>query len=260
MANRNLGYGGMFSTADTSQMSIGSKLMQGGVPPSLLGLQNHGGSAFAGIAHRTEAMKRFQNLVDNGVDQEVFLTVEAMVNGKKEPVSTPFMFNGKEYVPNSDGKVRIANSTNVKLAKEIRDYQEDKTDKIMELCILGDDIAPYVLGLTSNAWIAMCSSGGKPVADTRIWSADMLAEDCRIEIIESLVDGSISQTKALSKLRKIVKFYLNNVNLEDFDSVAERKGEMSTGKNNPTVGLNAKGPQLVPGAVAAMQAAAADAE
>ena len=232
------------ANAESVQMNIGQNLLKGGVPPNLLGLSQGGSSIFSGIAHRVAQTKKLQNLVDNAVDQEVFLTVKG---GNDEVVTTPFMFNGKQYTPNALGQIRIANNTNVKLAMEIRKYQEDKTDRIMEMIVHGDDIACFVLGIKPDDWREYTRSGGIPAGENVAnWGAEfnndaIRNQQCDIEYIESLVDGSIMQTKALSKLRKIVKCYLNNVNLEDFDTPDERKSDMNSGKNNPGHGLNPNG-------------------
>lgn len=221
------------SKAKSGSLDIAQKVMSGGVPASLLGETPRGGSMFANIAHRVEQMKRIDNLVNNGVDQELYFTV---VDKNNKPINTPFKIGDKQYFPNPEGKVRVANASNVKLAKEIRDYQEEKTDKLMSLFILGDDVAAYVIGVSSSEWDKMCAPNGKPVGDTRTWDPDMLKLKCSIDYIESLPDGSLTQTQALSKLRRIAKFYINSVNLEDFDSVTEKKSDMAHGKANPLTG------------------------
>lgn len=227
------------SNASKVDFSVSKMLQSGGVPPSLLGEIKHGGSIFSNIAHRAETAKRFENLANNGVDDQVFFTVKG--KDGKDPVKTPFFMNGKHYYPNENGEIRIVNGANVKLAVEIREYQEKKTDEIMRMCVLGDDIASFILGITPKAWLDMCSSGGTPPGvkagekdkPTKVgeWPWELAHEDCTISNIESLVDSSISQTRALSKLRKIVKMYLNNVNLDDFDTVAEKKADMDKGMN-----------------------------
>lgn len=243
---------GLKSTGQAVDLNLAEKLMKGGIPPSLLGETQHGGSIFSNIAHRTEQSKRFNNLVNNGVDSQVFLQVK---DAEGHAIKTPYMMNGKQYYPDAEGNIRIANSTNVKLAKEIRDYQENKTDKIMELCILGDDIAAYILGVDPKRWAAICGVGGFPPGGEN-WEKELKDEKCSIDYIESLVDGSISQTKALSKLRKVIKCYLNNVNLEDFDNVVERKADMGKGTNNPFLGGDEEG-AVDPDALRAAKAALA---
>lgn len=234
-ARRNIvGGKGTQSSSVTVPLDLRKKLERSGAPPELLGMAHHTGNMFSNIAHRTETMKRFDNLVNNSVDSQIYLQIKD-ANG--DPIVTPFMMNGKQYYPGENGSVRVANGANVKIAKQIRDYQENKTDKIMELCILGDDIACYVLGVDPADWTKWCGKDGKPPANISPdaeWSKELKEENCTIEYIESLVDGSISQTRALSKLRKIVKCFLNNVNLEDFDDVEERKADMSKGVNNAT--------------------------
>jgi hypothetical protein len=172
-------------------------------------------------------MKRVDNLVNNGVDDEVFFTVK---NNKGQAVKTPFQFGGKTYFPNENGDIRVANSANVKLMKEIYDFQNDKCDQIMSLCVISDEVAAYVLGLCLSDWLAYCGIGGCPIGC--YMSDEMKMINCSVEELESLCDGSLLQTKCLSKMRKIVMCFLNNVNLEDFDDVIEKKNDMKTGKNN----------------------------
>lgn len=230
-------YAKLYNTAGSSDMDIKSTLLRRFAPPDLLGAGDLGGhSTFSSIAHRQQQHNKLNNLLNNGVDDEIEMVFRDRAH---QAITTPFMYGGQMRYPNKEGVVRLANEAPVQLAKQIKQYEEDKTDELMDLLMLGDDVAAYVVGVALADWLKICGSKGKPpgfnsTADgngTPYMSDEMSAEDCTIENIESLVAGSISQTRALSKLRRIAKHYLRNVNLEAFDNMTEKKRDMKSGQN-----------------------------
>lgn len=230
-------YAKLYNTAGQSDMDLKKKLLNSYAPPELLGAGDLGGSSsFSSIAHRTQQNNKLNNLLNNGVDDEIQMVFQDK-NG--DAITTPFMYGGEMRYPNAKGVVRLANMAPVELAKQVKKYEEDKTDDLMDLLMLGDDVAAYVIGVKAAEWTTMCKKSGKPQGfkdapdgkGTPYMSKEMSDEDCTIENIESLVAGSISQTRALSKLRRIAKHYLRNVNLEAFDSMLEKKRDMKSGNN-----------------------------
>ena len=55
------------------------------VPPSMLGLDEHGKQGFQSVANRTETLRRLSNIVNDGVDKEVFVTF-ATQRGQLQPL------------------------------------------------------------------------------------------------------------------------------------------------------------------------------
>jgi hypothetical protein len=219
------------STADTqnSRLSLQERILSGAVPPQFLGSEGLGsGSLFSSVAHRGKQMKQIANLIDNGVDDQLSFQVKG---GDGNIIKDPFKYQGKMVYPDKNGWIRKTNTAPVKLAREIRLFQEHETNKLMEVLLLGDDVAAFTVGLSLDDWLECCDSGNVPEGDDSEWDKELQDEKCTIQSIEGTVAGSQLQTRKLSKLRKIAKFYLKNVDMEDFDTPAEKKADMKHGMN-----------------------------
>lgn len=236
MSRRNFTVGAfarLQSNAGNAEYDMTQHVMNSYVPPHLLGSVGLGGnSILSGVAHRNKQMNQFENLMNNGVDDEIEIEVINPKTGK--PITTPFPFGGKMRYPNAQGKVRYANMAPVQLAMEIKKFEEDQTDILMDKLMTNDMVASYIIGMSLDNWKKMCIGSNEkgfsmdPELRKKM-SDEMAKENCTIQNIESLVSGSITQTRALSKLRCIAKHYLKNVNLEAFDSMGEKEADMKTG-------------------------------
>lgn len=229
---RVVGNSGWKSNAHASDFSMEKKLLNGFVPPSLLGAEGlNGSSMLSSVAHRGQQMNKLKNLLDNGVDDELQIVVR---DKKGAPVITPYMLDGQLRYPNDKGVVRITNTAPVELAKQVKEYEEDQTDKLMDLILISDEVAAYIVGLTLDEWTNVCDGATDPTGAQ--WrDPGMRNMKCTVDHISQLVSGSIKQTQSIGKLRRIAKHYLKNVNLDSFDSLAEKKADMTTGKNTVRV-------------------------
>lgn len=221
---------GWNSTASASDFSMEKNLLNGFVPPSLLGADGLGGkSMLSSVAHRGQQMNKLKNLIDNGVDDEL----QIMVRDKKgNPIKTPYMLDGQLRYPNAEGVVRITNTAPVELARQVKQYEEDQTDKLMDLILISDEVAAYVVGMPVGNWVKICNGDTDPSTKQKWEDEEMQKVKCTVSHISKLVSGSIKQTQAIGKLREIAKHFLKNVNLDSFDSLAEKKADMTTGKNS----------------------------
>ena len=213
----------------TKGFSVGQYMAKGAVPPELLGLGGQGG--FSGIAHSGETLKRLDNLVNSGVDDEIIMSFATRdEKGNIVPKTTPFMWEGKQMRPDANGNVRITDQGKIDLATKISLYRKVRTNKLMGHVRLGDDIASYIFGLPYEHWMALCAKDSKLIPEEMKMHADLAKLECSVEYINSL-PPSLTQTQAIAKLRKIVEFYEKNVNIEALSSVPDALSNMKDGHN-----------------------------
>lgn len=221
----------------STEFNLLKMMQQGAVPPSLLGLNmpKHGSSAFSNVAHQVQQMKAVDNLLNNGVDDQLEFLVR---NKKGDAITTPFHFGGQDYRPDENGVVRLTDQANINMAMKIKKYRIKRVDDMMDIAMMGDDMASYVFGVPFDQWIEECNSGGSPRGVNM--HDDLRRLDCTIEYIESL-PPSITQTQSIAKLRKIVEHYEKNVNIEGLSDIADSAKNMKDGHNNPN-DLSGNGP------------------
>lgn len=219
---------GWKSTGGQTDVDARLSILSGVVPPELLGAGGlPGGSLFSGIAHETQQLNQMKNLLNSGTHDEIYMQFASKKGG--EAIKTPIPFNGKIYYPDEKGVVRIANKEPLSLQMKVRKFQEDRTDALMDMIILGgDDAAAYIFGFTKAEWM---NKVGKGKGGNLGMSAEMVRLDGSMKHIETLVDGSQMQSQCLSKLRFVCKKHLANVNLENFSSLEEDMSNMKSGKN-----------------------------
>jgi hypothetical protein len=146
--------------ASARGMSVIDQMNRGAVPPELLGVKGnkHGGSQFSSVAHTTEQMQKLNNLVNNSVDDQLVFKVMGLdENGVEVPKTLPFEFGGQIVRPDASGTVRITDKGKVDMATKIAIFRKKRTNEIMEIVRLGDDIAQYIFGIKEDDWEAMCS-------------------------------------------------------------------------------------------------------
>ena len=172
----------------------------GGISASLLGATNHG-SLESNIAHRVENMKRFDNILNGGGDDVTYTTV-AGADGKPimQPIQDPT--SGEMMYPNERGQIRTLNGGKLELMRELYDSIEDKTDKIMEYCVISDEMARFVLGFSAASWDNTCAKGGNFEGKM---SQEMADIDCHIIYIQSLPTGPLSQTMCYQNYDSLLK-------------------------------------------------------
>ena len=213
----------------TKGLNIGNFMARGAVPKELLGLTDQGG--FSGIAHSGQTLKRIDNLINNGVDDEIIMSFSTRdKDGNIVNKTTPFMWNGKMMRPNDKGHVRISDKGKLDLTKKISNYRRVRTNEIMNYVRDGDEIAAYIFGLDLDEWEAMCSPSADGLPPEIVMSDELKSLDCTIQHINSL-PPSLTQTQCVAKLRKIVEYFEKNVNIEDLSSVSDIMGNMKDGHN-----------------------------
>ncbi|MDP2059186.1 MAG: hypothetical protein Q8J97_05555, partial [Flavobacteriaceae bacterium] len=211
---------------------ITSLLFTGGVDANMIGAVNHG-SIESNIAQRAEVFKSLDNLVNGGGDKITFVTVSGEDGN---PIKIPYVGeDGNLVFPNDEGVVRSINGGYLARWKEINDQVEDKIDDVMEFCIISDDLARFVLGLSEDRWNELCAVGG---GEDIGMSKELAKLECDMTYIKSLPSGSISQTQALSKLRFIVRKHLRNVNIKNLISKEKMKADMKSGNLHKGHGKN----------------------
>ena len=209
-------------------------MKRGAVPPELLGVHGnkHGGSQFSSIAHTAEQQQKFLNLANNSVDDEIIFQVMGTdAKGNKVPKTNPFEFGGKILKPDDRGFVRITDKGRVDMTAKIAAYRKKRTNDLMEIVRLGDDIAQYVFGISADDWTDMCAKGALTAGNLPVKMHKDLGDlECSVEFINSL-PPSLSQTQAVAKLRKIVEYYEKNVNMEEISTIADELRNMNDGHN-----------------------------
>lgn len=219
----------MQSRATDQPFDLMKTLSNGALPPEMMGLgyKAGGSSGFSSVAHRAIQEKRLSNMVNDTTSDQIIWTV-ADARGK---VTTPFEFNGKIYRPDKEGRVRIADNGKVALTKRIKDFRRQRVDKLMEIAMLGDEICQYIFGLSPGEWDAMTAKNGMPrdMPEDEM-DSDLLEKKCSIRYIESL-PPSLTQTQSIAKLRKIVEFYSESVNLEGLSDLADFNENIREGDN-----------------------------
>lgn len=226
---RNLTSANFQSKTENQGLSISDYMSRGAVPPELLGV--HGNGGFSSIAHRVKQLKEIDNLVNNGVSDELHFKV----SDKNGDVKTPFMFQGKLMRPDANGVVRITDTGKIAMAHKIDAYRKERTKKVMETVRLGDDIACYLFGISEANWKKLC---GPNVTDADLTAygikmhADLKKLDCTVEYIESL-PPSLTQTQSIAKLNKICQALEKNVNEDDLTTISDAMSNMKDGHNNP---------------------------
>lgn len=218
---------------DIKHAKVKAFMERGAVPDKLFGVpdkryQSH----FGAVAHGTEQKKRFSNLLNNGIDDEVFFQVHTRnENGDLVAKTDAVKMGDKTYHPDEKGIVRITDQAKIDMFLEIDKYRRERTDKLMDICRLGDDIAAYVFGMSEENWKEMCR-GTNPVLPPGLnMHEDLKKLDCTLEYINSL-PPSMTQTQSVAKLRKIVEYFEKNVNIEGLSTVSENK-EMDSDKYVP---------------------------
>lgn len=218
------------STAGGKGLDVAGYINKGAVPPELLGV--HGKGGLSAIAHRTKQLKEIDNLVNDGVSDEIYMQFK----DKNGVITTPFMHNGKLMRPNDKGEVRITDNGKIALAVKIDKYRRDRVDTIMKIVRLGDDIACYLFGVSEDTWNHLCSDKVSQ-ADLDLHNIKMhqklMELNCTVEYIESL-PPSLTQTQSIAKLRKICEAFEKNVNQDDLTTISDTMSNMKDGHNNPT--------------------------
>ena len=224
-----------------NKMDLMGYMKRGAVPPELLGVHGnkHGGSQFSSIAHTAEQQQKFLNLANNSVDDEIIFQVMGTdATGKKVPKTNPFEFGGKILKPDEKGFVRITDKGRVDMTAKIAAYRRKRTNDLMEIVRLGDDIAQYVFGISAEKWKKLCakealksgSNETKALLQAMNMHKDLGDLECSVEFINSL-PPSLTQTQAIAKLRKIVEYYEKNVNMEEISTIADELRNMNDGHN-----------------------------
>jgi hypothetical protein len=212
-------------------VTIASAMKRNILPPKYMGLDvpNSGSSIFAPAAHRVQSMKAVDNLLNDGVaDQLQFELGDA--NGV---YTTPYKLGDQIMRPNANGKVRICDNGKIKLFMEFKQYERSRVDDIVEMAMLGDELCAYIFGLEYDEWMGVCKAGKIPPGmDSNIIHKSLVDLDCSIQFIESL-GPSILQTQSIAKLRKLCAFYEAGVNIDDLTSLADIAKNMRDGHNNP---------------------------
>lgn len=218
--------------SDLAPVKLNTFMERGAIPEEFLGVtKKEYGSNFGAVAHGVEQKNRMNRLLNNGVDDEIYFVVSTRdAEGKIVQKTDAVRIGDKTYHPNERGMIRITDQAKVDMLAEIAAYRKQRTDKLMDIVRLGDDIAQYVLGLSKKQWDDMCKANGTLPVGLTIHK-DLLKVDCSLEYINSL-PPSMTQTQSVAKLRKIVEFYEKNVNLENLSTVSEKK-EMDSDKYLP---------------------------
>jgi predicted transcriptional regulator len=104
----------------------------------------------------------------------------------------------------------------------------------MEYCIISDELSKFVLGISTTDWDAYTAKDG----GVNGMSPELKKEESSIAYIKSLPSGSISQTRALSKLRFLVRKHLRNVNIKGLVTKDKMKEDMKKGHMKPVAGFD----------------------
>jgi hypothetical protein len=216
------------SSAKTGNgMNIGEYMARGAIPKELLGITGKAyGSQFGAAAHSAEQLNRIDRMVNNSVDDEMVFTVKGR-DGKAK--TAPFEFGGTVVRPDKDGNVRITDQGKIDIIRQIDAHRKQRTNEIMEIVRLGDDIASYVFGMDPTTWENYCKVNGPVPAGVKMHD-DLKKLDCTVAYINSL-PPSLTQTQSVAKLRKLTEHFEKNVNIENLSSVADAKSNMSDGHN-----------------------------
>jgi hypothetical protein len=140
--------------------------------------------------------------------------------------------------PDEKGFVRITDKGRVDMTAKIAAYRKKRTNDLMEIVRLGDDIAQYVFGISAEKWKNLCAKDSLKSGSTetkallkKMKMHDTLGDlECSVEFINSL-PPSLTKTQAVAKLRKIVEYYEKNVNMEEISTIADELRNMKDGHN-----------------------------
>jgi hypothetical protein len=217
---------GMYTDAvvstDTS-LNMARVLSSGLVPEKYLGM-DYGGNGLQKIAHRQQQLKQIDNLVHDGVSDQLTLTIEDN-NGL---VTTPFKLFGETMRPDKHGKVRITDEGKLDQLHEIEVFQIREVDKLMKYAQIGDEACSYLFGVPLKTWLGYCRPKGCP---TGCYMSDELkALDCTKQHIRGMLP-SLTQAQCIYKLRTLVEFFAPNVNKIHLSTIGDKMKNMKDGHN-----------------------------
>ena len=220
--------------------NLQATLARGSVPDRFYGLNNNygGSSAFAGVAHRGQAIKQMHNLVNDGVATQLKIKI-ADENGE---VTTPFALHGKIWKPDKTGWARVVDSGKLDLDEMIAHEREQKTKRVMKRIRPGDSSAAYLFGYTLEQWKKICAMTAVELKKEfpGIEISPQLADGniCTLQHIKSLPPDSITQSHTIAKLNLICEYLADTVNEEALTSINDTMSNMKDGHNvlSPDVG------------------------
>jgi hypothetical protein len=209
-------------------LNMAPMLNRGVLPKKYYGVNYEAGgsSSWSKVAHRVEQMKQMDNFMNNGVSD----VIEFMARDNNGIVTVPFEHNGKLMRPGPDGWVRIADKGKLDELAEIKKFQRDLIDELMEYAMDGDEECCYMFGVPWDQWIGYCQPRGCPAGCNMDDTLKIL--NCTWEYIDSL-PPSLTQNQSVAKRRKLVGHFAKNVNLEHLTTIADEMKNMKDGHNNP---------------------------